>query len=76
MDSFAKNVLYCEALAYYIWSNNTFERRKKGIDFERYFGMKKDQALGRVYMVPQNTKCYYLRMLLQIIRATNIGVQG
>lgn len=68
-DDFAKTLLYFEVPAYYVWNNNTFERRKRGIDVEGWSGVKKDQALGRVYTVhPNNAECYYLRMLLHVIR--------
>ncbi|GBP95553.1 hypothetical protein EVAR_67759_1 [Eumeta japonica] len=70
VDDFAKSLLYVEVPTYYVWKNNRFERRKKGKDVPGYLGVKKDQVLDRVYTVhPGNTECYYLRLLLNEIRA-------
>ncbi|GFX50911.1 ATP-dependent DNA helicase [Trichonephila clavipes] len=67
-DNFAKTLLYCEVTAYYVWKNSKFYRRKKGKAFSGYPEIKKDQVLGRVYIVhPGNTERYYLRLLLHKI---------
>ncbi|GFU59942.1 ATP-dependent DNA helicase [Trichonephila clavipes] len=43
VDNFAKTLLYCEVLAYYVWKNSTFYRRKKGKAVSAYPEIKKDQ---------------------------------
>ncbi|XP_071575058.1 uncharacterized protein [Temnothorax nylanderi] len=68
-DEFAKTLLYYEVPSYYVWKNNEFERRKRGKDVDGWLGIKKDHVLGRVYTIhPNNTECYYLRLLLHEIR--------
>ncbi|XP_071578043.1 uncharacterized protein [Temnothorax nylanderi] len=68
-DEFAKTLLYYEVPSYYVWKNNKFERRKRGKDVDGWLGIKKDHVLGRVYTIhPNNTECYYLRLLLHEIR--------
>ena len=68
-DHFAKTLLYSEVCAYYVWKNNMFTRRKQGKDVDGWPGVKKDHALGRVYTIhPNNTECYYLRLLLHEVR--------
>lgn len=68
-DNFAKTLLYSEVPSYFVWKNNTFQRRKRGTDVDGWPTVKKDDALGRVYTIhPNNTECYYLRMLLHEIR--------
>ncbi|XP_077264817.1 uncharacterized protein LOC143898893 [Temnothorax americanus] len=68
-DEFAKTLLYYEVPSYYVWKNNKFERRKRGKDVDGWSGIKKDHVLGRVYTIhPNNTECYYLRLLLHEIR--------
>ncbi|XP_071565387.1 uncharacterized protein [Temnothorax nylanderi] len=68
-DDFAKTLLYCEVPSYFVFKNNKFERRKRGMDVDGWPGIKKDHALGRVYTIhPNNTECYYLRLLLHEIR--------
>jgi len=57
-DDFAKTLLYVDAPSYYVWKNNRFERRKRGINVNGWPGIKRDQALGRVYTIhPNNTEC-------------------
>ena len=68
-DTFAKTLLYSEVPAYFVWKNNRFQRRKRGKDVEAWPGVKKDNALGRVYTIhPNNTECYHLRILLHEVR--------
>jgi hypothetical protein len=31
-DDFAKTLLYVDVPSYYVWKNNSFERRKRGIN--------------------------------------------
>ncbi|KAF0695535.1 ATP-dependent DNA helicase, partial [Aphis craccivora] len=58
---FAKTLLYVDVPSYY--------RRKRGINVNGWPGIKRDQALGRVYTIhPNNTECYYLRILLHEVR--------
>ena len=69
VDAFARTLLYCEVPAYYIWKNQKFHRRKQGQPVTGYPGVKKDKVLGRVYTVhPNNSECYYLRLLLHEVR--------
>lgn len=69
VDSFARQLLYWEVVSYYVWKNNEFSRRKRGIDVPGHPGIKKDCAIGRVYTVhPNNAECYYLRLLLDEVR--------
>ncbi|XP_063912265.1 uncharacterized protein LOC135129114 [Zophobas morio] len=68
-DNFAKTLLYVELPSYYVWKSTKFERRKRGNNVDGWPGVKKDQALGRVYTVhPNNAECYYLRLLLHQVR--------
>uniref|UniRef100_A0A8D9B6G9 ATP-dependent DNA helicase n=1 Tax=Cacopsylla melanoneura TaxID=428564 RepID=A0A8D9B6G9_9HEMI len=68
-DDFARTLLYNEVPAFYVWKNNVFQRRKKGTTVTEHPGIKKDHVLGRVYTVhPNNTECYYLRLLLHKVR--------
>lgn len=68
-DNFAKTLLYCEVPSYYRWLDNKFVRRKNGTDVNGWPGVKKDDALGRVYTIhPNNAECYYLRLLLHEVR--------
>ncbi|KAF0758990.1 ATP-dependent DNA helicase PIF1-like [Aphis craccivora] len=44
-------------------------RKKRGINVNGWRGIKRDQALGRVYTIhPNNNECYYLRLLLHEVR--------
>ncbi|XP_015374790.1 PREDICTED: uncharacterized protein LOC107169536 [Diuraphis noxia] len=66
---FAKNLLYPEVPAYYVWDEKKFQRRKRGVNVVGWPDIKREHALGRVYTVhPNNTECYHLRMLLHEIR--------
>jgi len=68
-DVFAKTLLYHEVPHYYTWRNKKFSRRKRGQDVDGYLGIKKDDALGRVYNVhPSQSECFYLRILLHHVR--------
>lgn len=69
-DPFAKTLLYPEVLQFYTWnpSNKTFSRRKQGIVVPGT-DIKESDALGRVFTIhPSNAECFYLRMLLYIVR--------
>lgn len=68
-DDFAKTLLYHEVPQYYTWTNNTFSRRRHGENVYGHSGIKKDAALGRVYVVhPSQSECFYLRILLHHVR--------
>ena len=72
-DNFAKTLLYEEVPSYYTYECNgqrgSFNRRKRGIPVEGVAGVFRDHVIGRVYTVhPNNTECFYLRMLLFIVR--------
>ncbi|CAI6354200.1 unnamed protein product [Macrosiphum euphorbiae] len=67
-DDFAKTLLYVDLPSNYVWKNDRFERRKRGINVNGWPEIKRDQALGRVYTIhPNNTECYNLRLLLHKI---------
>ncbi|KAL4153295.1 hypothetical protein QTP88_001128 [Uroleucon formosanum] len=69
VDDFAKNLLYPEVPAYYVWDKKKFQRRKRGVNVVGWPDIKREHTLGRVYTVhPNNTECYHLRMLLHEIR--------
>ncbi|XP_025421174.1 uncharacterized protein LOC112691234 [Sipha flava] len=69
VDDFAKNLLYPEVPAYYVWDKKKFQRRNRGVNVVGWPDIKREHALGRVYTVhPNNTECYHLRMLLHEIR--------
>ncbi|XP_008178800.1 uncharacterized protein LOC103307997 [Acyrthosiphon pisum] len=68
-DDFAKTLFYIKVPSYYTFTNNRFNRRKKGEPIVQYPGVKKSNVLGRVYTVhSSNVECYYLRMLLHHVR--------
>lgn len=68
-DNFSKTLLYSEVPAYYVWNNNNFIRRKRGVPVVGWPGVMKEHALGRVYTVhPNNSECFYLRLLLHEVR--------
>lgn len=70
-DKFAKTLLYNEVPQFYTWNQSTkqFYRRKQGIKHPSVAGIFSTSALGRVYTVhPNNSECYYLRMLLHVIK--------
>ncbi|XP_008482471.2 uncharacterized protein LOC103519163 [Diaphorina citri] len=68
-DTFARGLLYSEVPSYYVWRNNKFSRRKVGKPVPEHPGLKQDQVIGRIYTVhPNNTECYYLRLLLHEVR--------
>lgn len=70
VDIFAKTLIYSDVPSYYTWHKNShFERRKRGADVQDWPGIKKENALGRVYTVhPNNAECFYLRMLLHEVK--------
>lgn len=68
-DEFAKT--YDKIPSYYTWNQvgKKFNRRKQGIVVEGYPGVKKTDALSRVYTIhPNNAECFHLRMLLHIVK--------
>ncbi|XP_055527993.1 uncharacterized protein LOC129720539 [Wyeomyia smithii] len=70
-DPFARTLLYCDVPTYYTWNvaSKTFQRRKRGKAVDGHLDIKASDALGRVYTVhPANAECFYLRMLLHIVR--------
>jgi len=68
-DLFAKILLYHEVSLHYTWANHKFSRRKRGQDVDGYPGIKKNDALGRVYSVHSSqSECFYLRILLHHVR--------
>lgn len=68
-ENFARTLLYHEVPSYFVWNKNKFVRRKRGKDVDGWPGVKKDDALGRVYTIrPNNTECYHLRLLLHKVR--------
>jgi len=68
-DDFAKTLIYVDVPSYYVWKNNRFEKRKRVINVNGWPGIKRDQGLGGVYHIhPNNTECYYIRLLLHEIR--------
>ncbi|GFW53691.1 uncharacterized protein LOC104236095 [Trichonephila clavipes] len=71
MIFFAKTLLYSEVPKFYTWNASTkkFQRRKQGKAVERHTNLYSSDALGRLYTVhPNNTECFYLRLLLINIR--------
>ncbi|GFV00104.1 uncharacterized protein LOC104236095 [Trichonephila clavipes] len=70
-DLFAETLLYSEVPKFYTWNASTkkFQRRKQGKAVEGHTSLYSSDALGRLYTVhPNNTECFYLRLLLIIIR--------
>lgn len=70
-DDFAKTLTYDRVPSYYTWnqSSKTFQRRKQGTAVDGFPGIKKTDALGRVYVIhPNNSECFYLRMLLHVVK--------
>ena len=68
-DPFARTLLYHQVPAYYTWANSKWCRRKQGQESPNFPGIKKCDALGRVYTVHSNNQeCFYLRMLLHEVR--------
>ncbi|GFX12629.1 ATP-dependent DNA helicase [Trichonephila clavipes] len=70
-DLFAKTLLYSEVPKFYTWiaSTKKFQRCKQGKAVEGHTNLYSSDALGRLYTVhPNNTECFYLRLLLINIR--------
>jgi hypothetical protein len=66
-DPFARTIKYAEVPSYYTWNatGRKWSRRKQGVLVPGTDGVKRSDALGRVYTVhPKNQECYYLRILL------------
>ncbi|XP_037822309.1 uncharacterized protein LOC119610956 [Lucilia sericata] len=69
VDEFAKTLLYTEIPSYYVLKSNKFERRKRGKRIEGWEDIRKDDVLGRVFTIhPNNTECFYLRLLLHVVK--------
>lgn len=69
-DPFARTLLYPEVPQYYTWnsSRKQFSQRKQGAVVHGTTARRSD-ALGRVYTVhPNNAECFYLRMLLHVVK--------
>lgn len=70
-DPFAKTLLYSEVPTYFTWnaSSKNFQRRKQGMAVANHPNLFATDALGRVYTIhPNNTECFYLRLLLINVR--------
>lgn len=70
-DLFAKTLLYAEVPKYYTWhkTKREFVRRKQGSIVAKYLDVYQKDSIGRVYTVhPNNSECFYLRMLLHTIK--------
>ena len=70
-DKFALGLFYIEVPNYYTYDlkDKKFQRRKRGTPVKGWPGVFKSDALGRIYNVhPKAKECYYLRMLLHVIR--------
>ncbi|XP_017468423.1 PREDICTED: uncharacterized protein LOC108360582 isoform X2 [Rhagoletis zephyria] len=70
-DEFSKTITYDKVPAYYTWNGSAkkFQRKKIGTPVQGYENLKKSDALGRVYVVhPNNSECFYLRMLLHKVK--------
>lgn len=70
-DPFAKTLYYFDVPKYYTWNDTKrqFYRRKQGKRICEYAGICANETIGRVYTVhPNNAECYYLRMLLHVIK--------
>ena len=68
-DEFAKTLFYHEVPSYYTWSNNRWNRRKRGSEVIGHPGIKFNATIGRVYTVhPSHRECFYLRILLHEIK--------
>lgn len=71
-DEFAKTLLYRQVPSYYVFANQAFRRRKQGQPVDDWGGVKKDHTLGRMYTIhPNNEECFYLRLLLNVVRGPN-----
>ena len=69
-DAFARTLLYNSVPSYFVWDaqRKKFKRRKVGTPVPGYEGVRKSDALGRVYAVhPRQAECYYLRLLLHTV---------
>ncbi|GFS96142.1 ATP-dependent DNA helicase [Trichonephila clavipes] len=70
-DLFAKTLLYSKVPKFNTWNASTkkFQRRKQGKAVEGHTNLYSSDALRRLYTVhPNNTECFYLRLLLINIR--------
>ncbi|GFY26458.1 ATP-dependent DNA helicase [Trichonephila clavipes] len=70
-DLFAKTLLYSEVPKFYTWNASTksFNVANKVKAVEGHTNLYSSDALGRLYTVhPNNTECFYLRLLLINIR--------
>ncbi|GFX41928.1 ATP-dependent DNA helicase [Trichonephila clavipes] len=70
-DLFSKTLLYSEVPKFYTWNASTkkFQCHKRGKVVKGHTNLYSSDALGRLYTVhPNNTECFYLRLLLINIR--------
>ncbi|GBP07786.1 hypothetical protein EVAR_73193_1 [Eumeta japonica] len=68
----SRKLTYDRVPSYYTWnqSSKTFQRRKQGTVVDGFPGIKKTDALGRVYVIhPNNSECFHLRMLLHVVKS-------
>lgn len=60
VDIFAKTFFNSDVSSYYVWYKNShFKRRKRGAGVPNWPIIKKENALGRVYMVHTNNAGYF-----------------
>ncbi|GFX33072.1 ATP-dependent DNA helicase [Trichonephila clavipes] len=64
-DLFAKTLLYSEVPKFYTWNASTKRFQRRSLAVEGHTNLYSSYALGRLYTVhPNNTECFYLRLLL------------
>ncbi|GFX59287.1 ATP-dependent DNA helicase [Trichonephila clavipes] len=64
-DLFAKTLLYSEVPKFYTWNASTKRFQRRSLAVEGHTNLYSSDALGRLYTVhPNNTECFYLRLLL------------
>lgn len=70
-DVFARTLLYSDVPSFYTFNKHLgkFFRRRLGQPVPGYQGVKRENAICRVYTVhPSNSECYHLRLLLPTVR--------
>ncbi|GFQ81149.1 ATP-dependent DNA helicase [Trichonephila clavata] len=72
IDTFARTLLYSEVPTYFTLNKSNlrnFKRHKQGRAVQGHLHLYSPDALGRLYTVdPNNTECFYLRLLLINVR--------
>ncbi|GFT76427.1 ATP-dependent DNA helicase [Trichonephila clavipes] len=64
-DLSAKTLLYSEVPKFYTWNASTKRFQRRSLAVEGHTNLYSSDALGRLYTVhPNNTECFYLRLLL------------